>query len=336
MTKRLPRATLAPSLVPALILLLASSPGMPSRADGPAPERIVDGVAAEVNGTPITLQEVLEAVREELARNGRDDLPDDGTLQSLYQHALDAAIRRQLVLDDFAASGGSLPEWLTDKRVSEIIDSRFDGDQARLVDDLARQGLTFSEWREEVRKNLLLTAMRHMNVDKNVRVTPAEVLAYYRAHEADYVREAGVRLRLLFLRRQDGEGDEALSKRIAVLRSRLDHEPFSEIARYFSNDASASRGGDWGWIRPEETLREELSASLAALAVGETGDPILLPGGAYILRKEGERKEGLQPIEDVRDEIETLLRRAESERLFREWTDHLRSKASVRIRRPSL
>ena len=332
-----PTARLA--ALPAVLLALLA-PGAPAQSVPPTEETaFIDGIAAEVNGEPVTMQQVMDEVRAELQSLSRD--PDDAPpgaqqMQALYAKALDEAIRRRLVLLEFADAGMQLPSWFVDKRVSEIIDGRYGGDRSRLVAELAQRHTTFAEWRTHIEESTKLLAMRQLNVDKNVHVGPARIREYYLAHESDFVRPAGVKLSLLFLARRDGEGPGEFEARARAIRARLDREPFAEIARYYSDDASASRGGDWGWIQPAETLRDELAASLASLAVGETGPLVETPAGFYVLRKEGERGDGLQPIESVRDEIDSLLRRAETERLFREWTDSLRAKADVRILRPTM
>ena len=299
---------------------------------------VIEGVVAEVGGEPVTMQEVMEDVRAELHKDGANHRgePSATEMQRLYAKALDEHIRRKLVLAAYRASEMTLPEWMVDKRVSEIIDGRFGGDREKLLDEMARLRITYAEWRAQMEENMILLAMRQMNVDKNVHIGPAAVRDYYRAHEAEFVRESGVRLFLIRIKRRDGETPEAHATRAAALRTRVDHEPFEEIARYFSDDPSSKKGGDWGWLKPEENLREELVEALAKLSVGETSPLVETSAGFYILRKEGEREAGLQPIEAVRDEIDATLRKEESERLFREWTDGLRAKSDIRILRPTL
>ena len=311
-----------------------AAPATPKQGDTSS----IDGVAAVVDGEPITFQEVLDDVRARIAqlRPGVETLPSAAEMQELYARALDEAVRRKLVLREFLDASMQLPDWAVDKRLSEIIDTRFGGDRSKLVEELAERHLTYAEWRDETTESIRLMAMRQFNVDKNVHIGPARILEYYREHEAEFVREEGVRVSLIFLKRKPGETPEQLEERAKGLRARLDREPFAEIARYFSDDPSAARGGDWGWVKPEAEFREELVECLASLSVGETSPVLPLSSGAYILRKEGERQGGLQPIDAVRDEIETKLRRIESERLFREWTDGLRAKSQVQILMPSL
>lgn len=321
------------------LLSFSTVSGAQSPADAhPATDRnLIDGVAAEVNGEPITLQEVMDSVRgaiQAAARDGRDLTAAD--LQRVYAGALDGAIRTLLVLQEYRNGDMKLPDWILDKRVSEIIDSSYGGDRTKLVEELAQRQTTFAEWRKEIEDATSVMALRQLNVDKNIHVGPAQVLDYYRTHEADFTRPAGTHMRLLLLKPGSDETPEAFEARVATIRKRLASEPFSELARFFSADASAARGGDWGWINPRETLRTELADALEALPANATSDPVVTSAGVYFLRNEGVRGDGLQPIESVRDEIVGILRRSESERLFREWTERLRSKADVRIFRPAM
>ena len=318
------------STIPLLLLLSAAI--AQERLD----VRIVDGVAAEVNGEPITVSDVIENMgdRAKAMKLTLEALPQED-IQRLYSVCLDGLIRSKLALQEYESGEMRLPDWIIDQRVSEIIDSAYGGDRSKLIDELARQKKTFTEWRDELQRETILMAMRQMNVDKGVLVGPAEILKYYRDHEAEFTRPAGTHLLLIQLKPQPDETPEAFESRVATIRKRLDKEPFQEIARFFSVDSHAANGGDWGWMDPDN-FRKELATALNALPVGEISDPIVTPAGVYILRKEGVRESGLQPLDSVRDEIVATLRRQESERLFREWTDKLRAKAQMRILRPTM
>ena len=318
------------STIPLLLLLSAAI--AQERLD----VRIVDGVAAEVNGEPITVSDVIDNMgdRAKVMKLTLEALPQED-IQRLYSVCLDGLIRSKLALQEYESGEMRLPDWIIDQRVSEIIDSAYGGDRSKLIDELARQKKTFTEWRDELQRETILMAMRQMNVDKGVLVGPAEILKYYRDHEAEFTRPAGTHLLLIQLKPQPDETPEAFESRVATIRKRLDKEPFQEIARFFSVDSHAANGGDWGWMDPDN-FRKELATALNALPVGEISDPIVTPAGVYILRKEGVRESGLQPLDSVRDEIVATLRRQESERLFREWTDKLRAKAQMRILRPTM
>jgi len=67
---------------------------------------------------------------------------------------------------------------------------------------------------------------------------------------------------------------------------------FTEIARQYSVSGSASRGGDVGWAMTEK-LPKLFRDALQGLENGQVTEPLLLDGAVYILRRNGERKEGL-------------------------------------------
>lgn len=67
---------------------------------------------------------------------------------------------------------------------------------------------------------------------------------------------------------------------------------FTEIARQYSVSGSSSRGGDVGWAMSEK-LPKSFREALQQIENGEVTEPILLDGAVYILRRNGERKEGI-------------------------------------------
>jgi peptidyl-prolyl cis-trans isomerase SurA len=63
------------------------------------------------------------------------------------------------------------------------------------------------------------------------------------------------------------------------LRERIRHgESFAELARLFSQDGSASKGGDLGWIYPGDTV-PEFERAMNLLAPGELSQPVQSPFG---------------------------------------------------------
>ena len=67
---------------------------------------------------------------------------------------------------------------------------------------------------------------------------------------------------------------------------------FGEIARQYSVSGTASRGGDVGGAMIEK-LPKIFRDALAGLENGQVTEPLLLDGAVYILRRNGERKDGL-------------------------------------------
>ena len=67
---------------------------------------------------------------------------------------------------------------------------------------------------------------------------------------------------------------------------------FTEIARQYSVSGSSGRGGDVGWAMSEK-LPKRFRDALHSIESGAVTEPVLLDGAIYILRKSGERKDGI-------------------------------------------
>ena len=67
---------------------------------------------------------------------------------------------------------------------------------------------------------------------------------------------------------------------------------FTEIARQYSVSGSSARGGDVGWAMSEK-LPKAFRDALESIENGAVTEPVLLDGAVYILRKSGERKDGI-------------------------------------------
>lgn len=81
---------------------------------------------------------------------------------------------------------------------------------------------------------------------------------------------------------------------------------FAGVAQQFSQAASASVGGDLGWI-PEGALGEELRKAIDELREGAISDPIPTPGGLRIIRLEAKRRAHSASAEDTRVTLSQIM-----------------------------
>ncbi|GAC1421832.1 MAG: peptidylprolyl isomerase [Burkholderiaceae bacterium] len=121
-------------------------------------------------------------------------------------------------------------------------------------------------------------------------------------------------------------------RKLTEVKARLDNKAakFEDLARLYSNDLSASKGGDLGWIYPGDTV-PEFERAMDALKPGEVSQPIETPFG-YHLIEVLERK-----ADDVSKERQRLIaRQAIRERKLEEatqdWARQVRDRAYVEIR----
>jgi len=139
----------------------------------------VDGIVATVNEESILMSEVVG----EMARIGRSD-PQAAAL------VVNELINRKLILKASRDQKMTMQDWVVENRVREIIKQSFGGDRNRLMDQLARDRVSYPEWYAHIREDMIVSAMRYQIIDKNVVATPKALREEYEAHPDLYSRRA--------------------------------------------------------------------------------------------------------------------------------------------------
>ncbi len=121
-------------------------------------------------------------------------------------------------------------------------------------------------------------------------------------------------------------------RKLVELKSRLDNgaAKFEDLARLYSNDGSASKGGELGWIYPGDTV-PEFERAMNALKPGEVSQPVESPFG-YHLIEVLERKTEELSRERQRLVARQALREQKLEEAYEDWVRQLRDRAYVEYR----
>lgn len=105
---------------------------------------------------------------------------------------------------------------------------------------------------------------------------------------------------------------------------------FESLAREFSQDGSARRGGDLGWVAPGQFV-PEFEQVMNGLRQGEISPPVVSRFGVHLIRLEGRRQVTLSEREQ-RDMARDMVRERKAERAVEEWAAEVRSRAYVEMR----
>ena len=119
--------------------------------------------------------------------------------------------------------------------------------------------------------------------------------------------------------------------KLVVLRERLDNKAdFAELAKLHSNDLSASKGGELGWLYPGDTV-PEFERAMDGLKVGETSEPVRSPFGWHLIQVLERRVEDVSQ-ERQRQLARQALRERKSDEAYEDWLRQLRDRAYVEYR----
>ncbi len=137
--------------------------------------------------------------------------------------------------------------------------------------------------------------------------------------------------RHILIKTDEVTSESEAKNRLLQLKERLDNGvKFEELARLHSDDASASKGGDLGWVNPGDTV-PEFEKAMDALQPNQISAPIQSPFGWHIIQVLERR------TQDVTQERQKLvarqaIRERKSEEAFQDWVRQLRDAAYVELR----
>jgi peptidyl-prolyl cis-trans isomerase SurA len=126
--------------------------------------------------------------------------------------------------------------------------------------------------------------------------------------------------------------DADARRKLTELKQRLDNKAatFAELARLYSNDFSASKGGDLGWIYPGDTV-PEFERAMDALPIGQVSEPIQSPFGYHLILVK-ERKADDVSQERQRAIARQAIREQKQEEATQDWLRQVRDRAYVEYR----
>ncbi|TXI44918.1 peptidylprolyl isomerase [Methylophilus sp.] len=138
-------------------------------------------------------------------------------------------------------------------------------------------------------------------------------------------------VRHILLKPNEVLSDKEAKQKIEGIKERIDHgTPFQDMARQYSDDGSASSGGDLGWISPGDTV-PVFEKTMAELAVNEVSAPIRSQFGWHIIQVLERRKQDMSK-ESKRLKARQEIRARKAEESYNDWIHELRDKAFVEMR----
>jgi peptidyl-prolyl cis-trans isomerase SurA len=319
-------------------LLLAAALAAPAPA---APEgRVLDRVAATVNGDVVTVLELEDRIGPELQRI--DAQPPGPARDRARARALKAAFDGLVAERLFDAQAAALGVEVTDQEIDaavEEIKRRNNLDDARLEQALTAQGLDRTSFRKSVRRDLETARLVNVKVRSRLKVTDEDVKNYWQTHPQEFRSGEEIHVRHIFLALPQA-ASPAETTRVRGLADTLvkrlrGGEDFALVAKAASQGPSAADGGDLGWLR-RGTVQPELEKVAFALQAGQISDVIRTRSGLQILKVEGRRGGTQRPLDEVKDEIRDRLMNEQAETYRGQFVAELRKDAVIEVKLPEL
>lgn len=138
------------------------------------------------------------------------------------------------------------------------------------------------------------------------------------------------KLRHILVKLSEIMSDSDAQQRMLMIKERLDNgADFAELARQYSEDASANNGGDLGWVNPGDTV-PQFEEAMNLLAPNEISAPVRSPFGWHIIQVLERRKQDMTK-EAARFKARQEIRARKAEEAYEDWVRELRDRAYVEL-----
>ncbi|WP_415749371.1 peptidylprolyl isomerase [Caballeronia sp. J97] len=138
-------------------------------------------------------------------------------------------------------------------------------------------------------------------------------------------------VRHILLRVSDGMSEQAARQRLLDIKQQVANGgDFANFARTYSQDGSASQGGDLGWISPGETV-PEFERAMNNLQDGAVSDPVRSEYGYHLIQVLGRRDAEGSAAQQL-DIARQAIGQRKAEQAYSDWLRELRDTAYVQYK----
>ncbi len=335
------------------------------RVDDTQVERTIARIAQDNKMTPDEFKKAVE--REGIAFSKyRDDIRSEMVVQRLREREVegritvtDAEVDLFLATQD-AQSGGDVeykiahilvlvPEQATPEQIQTRVGKVEDAmRQLRSGGDFGQVAASFSDapdalqggnlgWRPAARlPQIFLDPLRSLKPGQYSGVLRSAAgfhivkLIEKRSRKDPTVVEQ-TRVRHILVKVNEITSDTDAKAKIERIKERIAlGAKFDEQAKLNSEDGSASKGGELGWISPGDTV-PDFETAMAKLKIGELSGPVRTPFGWHLIEVEERRTQDIT-TERQRDQARLALRQRKSDEMFQDWVRQQRDRTYVEIK----
>lgn len=299
---------------------------------GFAKEETLDQTVAIVNDDIITQSELNTAVSSAKIEIAQEQIapPND---HALKKQVLDQLINKKLQIQAAHQAGLDVSDTELEDTITGIA-KRNHITINQLYSKLSDENMTVSDYRNELRDQLLIQKLQQQEVAGKIAVTPQEITAFLhsKVFQANASRE--YHLQDILIPTGDNPSPEAIEKAKqraqVVLKQIQKGMDFQKAALAESGSDNALQGGDLGW-RPLAEVPTAFANKVLSMNKNDIAGPVQTPNGFHIIRLTDVRGNATASNMPDRKTVENMLLQQKFEQAVQNWVMKLRSQAFITL-----
>ena len=321
------------------LLVLVALLAFGAAACGGGDDSVPSDAVAVVDGEAIptsTYNALLAQARRTFQQQKRD-FPKAGTAErkQLTDEAVKYLVQREQFEQQAADRSLKITDADVEKRLKQIKQQYFGGDEKKYATQLKQQGLTDAQVRSDVRAQIVSQKLFN-SVTKDVKVTDADVKAYYEKNKAQYgtPEQRDVRHILIAEKKKSGQVDYAKSKTLAdrIYNQLKAGGNFAALAKKYSEDPGSKDNGGKLTISKGQTVAP-FDQTAFLLEKGQISRPVRTEYGYHIIEPLSAVKPAkTQPLDkNLKDQIRQQLLTTKRNTAMTKWAGDLEKKYKEKI-----
>jgi peptidyl-prolyl cis-trans isomerase D len=283
----------------------------------------------QVNGR-FNKERYLQLLRANRISPGQfeDEQREQLTIQRLYSMLLDAVhVTEAEVRDRYRFEQGKINLYFIRLPITNYLS------EVKLTDEEVKK---FYERNKDFLKEPLKVQVEYLSYpferfSSSAQFTDKEIEEYYQANrDSKFHKPKEVKARYILVRVPPGadakQKSDAQTRANRILTEARAGKDFAQLAKQESEDSTAAKGGDVGWVTQEQ-LPPPLDKTVFGLAKGETSNVIESSTGFHIVKVEDIRDEKTQSLKEATAEITRALKAEKGKREAAKLADRDREKA---------
>jgi peptidyl-prolyl cis-trans isomerase SurA len=267
-------------------VVVANAAELKPSTDAPKTSVAVDQIAVVVNDDVITRRELdtyLDKIKQQLKKQGTP-LPAAKELEKQVQERM---IIDMLQLQYAKESGVRIDDAQLDKALARIAQQNNFASIAEFRTKLAKDGVDFKKFREEIRNEITFTRLREREVDSKLVISDNEIDNYLAMQKKQAGKSEEMELAHILVQ----VPEQASAEKIEASKQRADKAwaqlnggaPFAQVAAGFSDAQDGLQGGNLGW-RTADRLPTIFQEALQHMQPGDISAVLRSPNAFHIIK----------------------------------------------------
>ena len=289
-------------------------------------------VVAQVNGVDISGDTISRELKKAVQQYKKRGMPLNASQEkSAAKKLIDDEIGRTLLVLKAQDSGINITKDMLEKRLKEV-QAKFRSN-AVFEHKLADRGMTLDQYRAELETDLYMDQIIKKEIEPKIKIPENETRDYYEKNKNKFESQEKVRASIILLKFNPSQGKAGEQKALKKFESILDQirngADFAAMAKKFSEDSLASKGGDLGFFTKKQML-PAFSNRAFKMKDGEVSDIFRTGHGFHVLKVTDKKPAGASPFEAEKEKIKDFLIQKKVSQATRDYIEALKKQAKIK------